>query len=121
MTRSDWIAITAIVIGAFMSSIQILLQWLSMRGASSQIANQKKHRAISKIKFQWRVPKWVLRIAIFIIQTIAIYVLMSEYHSAEPLTRSSVVVIASMAGLVSICFMLPLIIGVYNYIEAYFG
>jgi hypothetical protein len=121
MTRSDWIAVIAIVVGALMSSIQILLQWISMRNAPTPAANQNKPRAIPKIKFQWRIPKWVLHVAIFIVQTAAIYFLLEEYRSTEPLTRSSVVLIASMVGLVSICFVLPLILGVYKYIEAYFG
>jgi hypothetical protein len=118
MNRSDWIAIAAILIAAFFSSIQILLQWLGMR--SSRPGNAVSTRKLShNTKFKWLVPTWAMRAGIFIIQTIAIYVLVAQYRSSEPLTRPVAVLIASMAAVIVICFLVPLIIGVYRHIETY--
>ena len=118
MNRSDWIAIVAILIGAIFSSIQILLQWLGM--LSSRTANGVPARKLSRnVKFKWFVPTWVLRAGVFIVQTIAIYVLVTQYRSSAPLTRPGAVLIASMAAVIAICFLVPLIIGVYRHIETY--
>ena len=119
MNRGEWIGIAAIVIGAFFSSVQILLQWLSMRPLRTPASGASNRRLPARTKFEWRVPKWVLRIAIFLIQTVAVYFLLLEYRSSQPLTRHSVVIIACMTALISICFVVPLIIGVYNYLETF--
>jgi hypothetical protein len=117
MNKGEWIGIAAIVIGAFFSSVQILLQWLSMRPPRGPAAGDSNRRLPAGAKFEWRVPKWLLRIANFLIQTAAVYFLLMEYRSSQPLTRHSVVIIACMTALISICFVVPLIIGVYNYLE----
>src|SRR4051794_24925073 len=104
MNRGDWIAIAAILIAAFFSSIQILLQWLGMR--SSRPGNVASTQRLSRnVKFTWLVPTWVLRAGIFIIQTIAIYVLVAQYRSSAPLTRPVAVLIASMTAVIVICFL----------------
>lgn len=119
MNRGEWIGIAAIVIGAFFSSVQILLQWLSIRPLRAPASGTSNRRLPARIKFEWRVPKWVLRITIFLIQTVAVYFLLLEYRSSQPLTRPSVVIIACMTAVISICFVVPLIIGVYNYLETF--
>jgi hypothetical protein len=121
MNKSEWIAIAAILIASAFSSIQIMLQWLSMHAAPSRVANERKQEPNKTQKAEWLVPRWVLRLLIFTIQTAAIYVLVWEYHTGDPLTRKSVVLITAMAGVVCICFLVPLIIGVYDYMERYFS
>jgi len=118
MNRSEWIGIAAIFVAGFFSSIQILLQWLGMR--SSRRSNTAPTRQLARnTKFKWFVPTWVLRVGIFIIQSIAVYVLMVQYRSPQPLSRPAVVLIACMAAVIAICFVVPLIIGVYRHIETY--
>src|SRR6266849_6804378 len=118
MSRSDYIGIAAIVVAGLFSSIQIFLQWFGMRSAH-RVGASPNRKLAKNAKFEWRVPRWVLRIGIFIIQSVAVYVLMSEYRSSQPLTRPAAVLIASMAAAVAICFVVPLIIGVYGHIETY--
>ena len=119
MNTGEWIGIAAIVIGALFSSVQILLQWLSMRPLRDPAPGAASRRLAVGVKFEWRVPKWILRIANFLIQTVASYFLLVEYRSSQPLTRHSVVIIACMTALMSICFVVPLIIGVYDYLETF--
>jgi len=117
MNRSDWIGIAAIVVAALFSSIQILLQWVGMR--SSRVHTVPTRKLARNAKFEWFVRTWVLRIGIFIVQSVAIYVLMVQYRSSQPLSRPAAVLIACMAAVIAICFVVPLIIGVYRHIETY--
>lgn len=66
------------------------------------------------------VPRWVMRLSIFLVNTVAVYFLYTEYQSTAPVTRAGVVFIASMAGVVCVCFILPLIMAVYDYIISSF-
>lgn len=117
MSRSDWIAIAAIIIASTFSSIQILLQVLSMRAAPSPAANQPKQQA-SQPKVRSRLPyRWKIRVIIFLVNTAATYFLVREILSSAPITRSSVLIIAAEVGIMAICFILPLFLGVYEYIE----
>jgi hypothetical protein len=118
MNRGEWIGIAAIGIGALFSSVQILLQWLSMRPLHAP-SGASNRRLPAGTKFESRLPKWVLRLTIFLVQTVAVYFLLLEYRSSQPLTRHSVVIIACMTALISICFVVPLIIGIYNYLETF--
>src|SRR6266446_9308726 len=110
MNRSEWIGIAAIVVAALSSSIQIVLQWLGMR--SSRVSTGPNRKLARNAKFEWSVPTWVLRVGIFIVQSVAVYVLMVQYRSSQPLTRPAAVLIACMAAEIAICFVVPLIIGV---------
>ena len=73
-----------------------------------------------KIELEWRVPKWVLRVGLFLFQLVAIYFVVEQYNSVEPVTRSSVVVIASLVAVWGVTFVLQQVIGVYDYIEAHY-
>lgn len=76
-------------------------------------------RKLRPIEFERLVPLWAQRLVVFIVQTLAIYELYNEYLSTEPITRSTLMWVAFMTSVVTICFILPLVMGVYRVIERY--
>lgn len=63
-----------------------------------------------------RKPR-IARILMFLLNAVATYFPIMEIHNSNPSTRTSVVFIAAMVGVMVICFILPLVLGVYEYIE----
>lgn len=117
MTRSDWIAIVAIIIASLFSSIQVVLQLLGMRATSNLAVNPPKQQA-NQTKNKRRLPyRWKVRLLIFLVNTVATYFLIQEVRDPNPLSRISVLIIAAEVGVMVICFILPLFLGVYESIE----
>jgi hypothetical protein len=91
-----------------------------MRAAPSPAANQPKQQTSQpKIKrdFSYRRKVRIARIIMFLINTAATYFLIVQIQNPNPLTRTSVLIIAAMIGVMVICFIVPIILGVYEYIE----
>ena len=109
-----WLPILVTIIISVPSSF---LAWPQYKIARKQLAARSDLPKLQKTTFEWRIPLWVQRAGSFIVQTGAIYIIVQEYISNEPLTRATVVLVASMTGVVSICFVLPWIQGVYEVIE----
>ena len=117
MERSEWISIIGILIAVLLALPSLLLQWLTYK--SSKPTDAKKTKALPlNTTFEWRIPKWSMRLVIFIVQTVAIHFVVLEYSNPEPATRQSTIFIASMIGVFVICFTVPLILNIYDYIES---
>lgn len=109
-----WFTIGVTVLTSILSW---LLAWPQYKLAKIQIAEKRGQRSLEATEFEWGVPIWVQRAGIFVVQTGAIYLISREYVSEEPPTRASIVLIAALIGVVTICFLLPWIQSVYRVIE----
>jgi len=117
MERSEWIAIIAIIVSVAIGLPGLLFQWLTYK--STKPSETLTRKSIPQnTTFEWKIPKWLMRLVIFIIQTVAIHFVVLEYSNPEPATRQSIIFIASMIGVFVLCFTIPLILNVYDYIES---
>ena len=117
MERSEWIAVIAIIVSVGIGLPGLLFQWLTYK--STKPSETLTHKRIPQnTTFEWKVPKWLMRLVVFVIQTVAIYFVVLEYSNPEPATRQSIIFIASMIGVFVLCFIIPLILNVYDYIES---
>ena len=117
MKRGEWIAVIAIIVSVAIGLPGLLFQWLTYK--STKPTETLTHKRFPKnTTFEWKVPKWSMRLVIFIIQTVAIHFVVLEYLNPEPATRQSIIFIASMIGVFVLCFTIPLIMNIYDYIES---
>ena len=106
-----------LLIAGLIGIFQLLLSWPQYKLSRLQIAEKSGKQLFRKRVLIWPIPYWVQIAAVFIVQYFAIYIIVGEYYSQLPLTRSSVVLIAVMMGIVSITFVYPIILQVYRTIE----
>lgn len=120
MTFSDYIAIAGIILASVFSSLQIFLQ---LRSNRANIKPENKRTQTVNIQSSNRSFWLWRRIAIFIVNWLATFVLVNElWNNTEAIvTRRSVLIITFSVAVIAICFILPFIISVYQYIEASFG
>jgi cobalamin synthase len=120
MTFSDYIAIAGIILASVFSSLQIFLQ---LRSNRANIKPKNKRTQTVNIQSSNRSFWLWRRIAIFIVNWLATFVLVNElWNNTEAIvTRRSVLIITFSVAVIAICFILPFIISVYQYIEASFG
>jgi protein-S-isoprenylcysteine O-methyltransferase Ste14 len=114
MERGEWIAAIAVIVSVLIGLPSLLLQWLTYRASQP---NRRPRKQIAVKNVAWRVPRPILLIGNFLIQTAAIYLLNLEYSNSEPPTRQSEIWIASLTGLCVVCFLIPIMLGVYRLIE----
>ena len=119
MTFSDYIAIAGIILASVFSSLQIFLQ---LRSNRANIKPETKRTQTVNIQSSNRGFWLWRRIAIFIVNWLATFVLVNElWNNTEAIvTRRSVLIITFSVAVIAICFILPFIISVYQYIEASF-
>jgi hypothetical protein len=124
---------TALVVAIIIGALQIVAQLASTRwqvnvarklvqsppqSNLSGTSSRATQPAAGKITVtdERPIPTWVLRLGTFLVNTVAVYFLYAEYQSTAPLTRAGVVFIASMVSVVCVCFLIPIIINIYDYI-----
>jgi hypothetical protein len=117
MSTEAWIAIAAIIIQLISQFGATLWQIRAARADANPATNQPRQQA-DQSKIKSRLPyRWKFRVAIFFVNIVAAYFLVREILNPAPLSRASVVIIAAETGVIVICFILPLFLGVYEYIE----
>ena len=124
MTFSDYIAIAGIILASVFSSLQIFLQLRSNRdNAQANIKPKTQQTQTVNIQSSSRRFWFWRQIAIFIVNWLATFVLVNElWNNTEVVvTRRSVLIITLSIAVMAVCFILPFIIGVYQYIEASIG
>jgi len=62
--------------------------------------------------------RWGLRVFFAVVQFIAGVILLEAAQSSEPLTRMSALLMISMAGIMVICIIIPIIMNVYYYLDS---
>jgi hypothetical protein len=114
-----WIPIAAIIATLLSPVLQILLQelisWIKAKFKTKQLSPT----TAGKVKGS-RAPSWILpRLPIIFIQFISNYFLVEQFQSAEPLNRSSVVLIAICASVSVACVIGFFIVSIYQYMDAF--
>ena len=123
MSNEIWAAIIIAIVSIIAQFIsQFGATWWQIKAArpdakpaTNQPAEQSKPvTATSPLLYRWQ-----FRLFFIILNFVACYVLIEAAQSSEPLTRSSVALIAAMVGVMVICFICPLFLNINYYLETF--
>lgn len=121
MDTEIWVAIIIAIVTIIAQFIsQFGATWWQIRDARAKAksaTNQPTEQTKPVVATSPLWYRWQLRLFFIILNFVACYFLVEAAQSSEPLTRSSATLIAAMIGVMVICFICPLLINIYYYLE----
>jgi hypothetical protein len=119
MNADRIIAIAAIVVPAIFSTITTWVLFADRR-KRNQPAAKPASQALASASSKPHRPRFLTkgRIVTFLVNWAAALSLLHEVEKEGEVTRYSVLIIAAAVGVMIVCFLLPLVSGVYEYVDA---